>query len=650
MKFSLISAQNQSIKTYTKNNGLPSLHIQDIAQDSIGYLWLATPKGLVRFDGNSFITYTTKNGLLSNNINTVFVNNNLILIGTNKGLSVKSRNNFKNFEGNNINCILNANNHTFLGTDKGIFRLREEYLSPLRTNFQIDLNEINDLKFDGKFYWVATNKSLWKVDKLTNPTILERIDVDNYTSILVDNKKIIVATYNNGIKIIINGEVKNQPVTLQNIIKVKKIDNQFWIISEDEGIQVFDNDFSFERTINKYNSLSSNNITTIFEDSDQNKWIGTQNAGLYTIKNDNPSPKKPQISFENIEVVFKTLDSININNYNEILQLPSNKNHISFYYKTVDISNSKNIEYRYTLNNKTSPWSSKNNVDLAYLSPGNYTFSSQSRIGNLESEPIQFNFYIDTPLHQKEWFIFSSIGLACLLLGLIIWSYIRRIQVKNKTKIEKLELQNHLLSLEQKALQLQMNPHFIFNVLNGIKALGNSGKSAELNETISKFATLLRGVLHNSRQEEISLTEEITTLKNYIELEQQMSTNSFEYQVTTNLSIDSEEILIPPMLIQPFVENSIKHGVSTIEKGRIDISFSTKHNLLQCEILDNGIGFHQSQKNKQPSSHRSVAMQVTKDRIESLSNKSTFSMTEIKKEGKAYGTKVLFTIPLKTDF
>lgn len=650
LKFSIVSAQNQPIKTYTKNNGLPSLHIQDIAQDSIGYLWLATPKGLVRFDGNSFITYTTKNGLLSNNINTISANNNLILIGTNKGLSVKNRNNFKNFEGNNINCILNANNHTFLGTDKGIFRLREDYLSPLRTNFQIDLNEINDLKFDGKFYWVATNKSLWKVDELTNPTILERIDVNNFSSILVDNNKIITTTYNNGIKIITNSEVKNQPVILQNIIKVKKIDNQFWVISEDEGIQVFDNDFNFERTINKYNSLTSNNITTIFEDSDQNKWIGTQNAGLYTIKSDNPSPKKPHISFENIEVVFKALDSININNYNKILQLPSNKNHISFYYKTVDISNSKNIEYRYTLNNKTSPWSSKSNVDLAYLSPGNYTFTVQSKIGNLESDPIQFNFYIDTPLYQKKWFIWSSLGLTCVLLGLLIWLYIRRIQAKNKAKIEKLVLKNHLLSLEQKALQLQMNPHFIFNVLNGIKALGNSGKSVELNETISKFATLLRGILHNSRQEEISLAEEITTLKNYIELEQQMSTNSFEYQVTTNLSIDSEEILIPPMLIQPFVENSIKHGISTIEKGRIDISFSTKHNMLQCEILDNGIGFHQSQKNKQSSSHRSVAMQVTKDRIESLSNKSTFTITEIKKEGKTYGTKVFFTIPLKTDF
>ena len=207
-----------------------------------------------------------------------------------------------------------------------------------------------------------------------------------------------------------------------------------------------------------------------------------------------------------------------------------------------------------------------------------------------------------------------------------------------------------MISLEQKALQLQMNPHFIFNVLNGIKALGNSGKSVELNTTISKFATLLRGVLHNSRQEEISLAEEITTLKNYIELEQQINSNTFEYSITTNLSIDVEEILIPPMLIQPFVENSIKHGISSVENGKITISFSIKNDLLHCEIVDNGIGVHQSKELKKVSSHKSVALKVTQERIRNLSKNSAFSINEIHEEGKVIGTKVVFKIPLKTDF
>ncbi|MDX8554743.1 histidine kinase [Tenacibaculum sp. 1B UA] len=645
-----VSAQNQPLKTYTKNNGLPSLYIKSGTQDKTGYIWLASNNGLIQFNGNEFTTFTTKNGLISNNVNTISSKENTIFIGTDKGLSIKSHHGFTNFEGNNVNCILTVKNRTFLGTNKGIVRVREDYLSPLRTNFQIDLNQVNDMVFDGKFYWIATNKSLWKLDKLINPKTLKRIDVNNYTSLLIDEKTVIATTYNKGLKFIRNNEVETQTITAQNVIEIKKINNQFWVISEDNGIEVLDANFNFVKNINKYNTLTTNEITSAFQDNENNTWVSTKDKGVYFIKSDKSVQKKPTISFENIQVVFTTLDSININNYNKTLQLPANKNHISFSYKTININNSNKLEYRYTLNDKKSPWSTKSAIDLAYLAPGNYTFLAQSRIGKTKSDPIEFSFFIDTPIYKKSWVIWSSVGLACLILTLIIWSYIRRIQAKNKTKVAKLELENYLISLEQKALQLQMNPHFIFNVLNGIKALGNSGKSAELNTTISKFATLLRGVLHNSRQEEISLAEEITTLKNYIELEQQMNSNTFEYSIITNLTIDSEEILIPPMLIQPFVENSIKHGISSVENGKIEINFSAKKDLLHCEIVDNGIGVHQSKELKKVSSHKSVALKVTQERIQNLSKKSTISINEIYNEEKIIGTKVLFKIPLKTDF
>ncbi len=643
-------AQSNPLKIYTKTDGLPSLQITEGIQDNVGYIWFASNKGLIRFDGNNFATFTSKNGLISNHITTLANKKSELLIGTDKGLSIQSHNQIRNFEGNHINCILTVNNHTFLGTNKGIFRLRENYLSPLRTNFQIDLNIVNDLKFDGKFYWIATNKSLWKLDKLINPEVLERIDVNNYTAVLIHNNTVIATTFNNGIQFITNNEVRTQAVTAQNITGVKKINNQFWILSEDDGIEVLDANFNFERTINKYNTLTTNKVTTAFQDTEKNTWIGTQNKGLFFLKNDKITSNKPIIYFENIEVVFTPIDSININNYHKTLQLPADKNHISFYYKTVNISNTNNLEYRYSLNNQASPWSKKSAVDFAYLSPGNYTFTAQSRIGKLESQPLKFTFFIDTPIYQKKWFIWTSIAFACLLLGGISALYIRKIKAKNKAKVAKLKLENHLLSLEQKALQLQMNPHFIFNVLNGIKALGNSGKSVELNTTISMFATLLRGVLHNSRQEEISLAEEISTLKNYIELEQQMSTKSFEYSITNHLNIDPEEILIPPMLIQPFVENSIKHGISSVENGKIAIRFTAKNDFLQCEIEDNGIGFMQSKKLKKTSTHQSVAMQVTKERIQNLSKKSSFNSIEITENNQVKGTKITFSIPLKTDF
>ena len=643
-------AQLNSLKNYTLNDGLPSLKINDITQDNTGHLWFATDKGIIRFDGNDFTNYTTKNNLISNKTQIVSKKNNTLLIGTNKGLSIKTYNKFINFESKRINCILKTPEHTFLGTNKGILRVREDFLSPIRTNFQIDLNSINDLEFDGTFFWIATNKGLWKLDRLINPTILKRIDLGNYTSILIDNKNVITSTYKNGLKIVKNDKAESLSNSPKKINDIVKIDNELWIVSKDEGIEILDQNYSFIKRINKYNTLKTNQINTVFQDIQKNIWIATNNHGIYKFTRNNNSPIKPKIAFQNIEVVYQPIDSIDINNYTNTLQLKPDQNHISFTYKTVNINAPKKVKYRYKLNDKFSPWTFNSSINLANLNSGDYNFSIQSKVNGLESDPVKFHFYIDKPLYQKSWFQQLSAAIIILVLTSIIINYIRRIKRKNKAKVEKLELKNHLLSLEQKALQLQMNPHFIFNVLNGIKALGNSGKSTELNVTISKFATLLRGVLHNSRQEEVNLKEEIAILKNYIELEQQMSSNPFEYVINTNFEFDSEEILIPPMLIQPFIENSIKHGIKSIANGLITINFSTQKDFLLCAIIDNGIGINQSKKNKKNTNHNSIAIKVTEERIKALSKKSKFSIEEIVENNLVRGTKVFFKIPLKTDF
>ena len=194
-----------------------------------------------------------------------------------------------------------------------------------------------------------------------------------------------------------------------------------------------------------------------------------------------------------------------------------------------------------------------------------------------------------------------------------------------------------------------MNPHFIFNVLNGIKAFGNTGNTKELNTTISQFASLLRALLYNSRKEEINLSEEIETLKNYLDLEQKLNAN-FEYTITAEIeNIAKEEILIPPMLVQPFVENSIKHGFKNSE-GKLSILFKTNNNHLMCTIIDNGIGIEQSKKVKSTSNHISVALKVTKERIENLSKTSWLKIKETFENNQITGTKVEFQIPLKTDY
>lgn len=646
-----VSAQTTTFKNYTLKDGLPSLNIKTITQDSIGYLWFATNKGIARFDGNDFTIFSKKDDLVSDKTNCFAINSNNLLIGTNKGLSIKANNKFQNFEGRNINTIFIHKNDVYLATSEGIYVLKEDYLAPLKINLKIDFSIINNIAFYQNHFWVATNKALWKVDNLQRPKSVLKVENGNFTSLLLHKNKLIATTLNNGIKVLEDKITTKIVASISEINSIKSINNNYWITSTKNGIEILNLDFSFNRKINKYNTFVTDKINFIFEDRQHNIWIASEDKGIYIFPTIIKKTKKPTIHFENIEVAYQPIDSI-IQGYTDsgVLQLSSRKNNLSFSYKTVNIANPKSILYQYQLNERTSPWLQKSTVNFANLASGKYTFTVKSKLNNIESNPVQFSFNIDKPLHKKAWFYWALSGFIFLLSGSIILVYIKNIKAKNKAKLKQLKLENHLLSLEQKALQLQMNPHFVFNVLNGIKALGNSNKSEELNTTINKFAVLLRSVLNSSRQEEISLSEEISTLKNYIELEQQMSSNPFEYTIKTDLNIDAEEILIPPMLLQPFVENSIKHGINSVKNGEIDINFSIKDDFLRCSINDNGVGFLQSEKQINTNSHQSLAVNVTKERIEHLSKESKLSIKELIEKNSVAGTRVWFTIPLKTDF
>jgi sensor histidine kinase YesM len=196
-----------------------------------------------------------------------------------------------------------------------------------------------------------------------------------------------------------------------------------------------------------------------------------------------------------------------------------------------------------------------------------------------------------------------------------------------------------------------MNPHFIFNVLNGIKAMASS-KPEKMNSTINSFATLLRATLNNSRKELITLAEETQTLQHYITVEQLMATKPFTFSIEINGDLDPEEILIQPMLIQPFVENAIRHGIlKAPTEGVLHIIFDIAAPLLHCKIRDNGVGIFTSQQQKEKTNHQSMALTVTKERLQSISGKNTLKITEIKREdGTIGGTSVTFSIPLLTDY
>lgn len=398
-------------------------------------------------------------------------------------------------------------------------------------------------------------------------------------------------------------------------------------------------------------------LNAVEKDEQGNLWFGAI-YGLTQYKPSDISKESlnPKVYFKDLQVNFKTVDSIAIKQWidnNTVLQLTPKQTQIGFSYKTVDLDHPTEIQYRTKLDaQEWSPWTTNNAQSLRGLEYGAHTFKVQSRNNRWQnSEPIAFAFYMDSPLHKKAWFRWTLIAVILALLALFTWRYIKRLKRENEAEQKRLKLENHLLSLEQKALRLQMNPHFIFNVLNGIKAMAIT-KPDKMNNTINNFATLLRETLINSRKETITLEQEIKTLRHYIEVEKLMAEKSFEHTITLNCDLDPEEILVPPMLIQPFVENAIRHGILKGQKeGQLDITFKTTETHLYCTIKDNGIGIFTSQEAKPKTDHQSMALKVTRERLESISGVNALQISEIKNNnGIVEGTNITFKIPLETDY
>ncbi|OUS01565.1 hypothetical protein A9Q86_07255 [Flavobacteriales bacterium 33_180_T64] len=528
------------------------------------------------------------------------------------------------------------------------------------------------VKADNNQLWYATRNGhlgYLKNDKITHLGEILDLQVPINT-ILIRNKTMFLGTAGKGIWWS-NDENFNTFKKLKGI-KNGASENIYQLIFDEQGYLWA----GTERGVDKLELNKDNEIKDVFffgrndgflgietclnaVDKDQkgHLWFGAL-YGLteYRPTENNEETEKPNLFLEDIKVAYQSIDTLNLSswvNSEKVLKLNPDQRQISFSYKTIDIDHPNAVEYRYKLNdNSWSPWSIYNTQDFSELNFGAHQFMVQSRNHRWkEGEPLRFSFYIESPLYKKGWFQWMVIGLTIIVLLAFVSLYIKRLKRKNTEDKTRLELENHLLTLEQKALRLQMNPHFIFNVLNGIKAMAPT-KPEKMNETVNSFATLLRETLINSRKDTISLDQEIKTLRHYIEVERLMAETSFQYDIIMNTDLDAEEILIPPMLIQPFVENAIRHGILKGPRdGELKLQFDTLDDLLIVTITDNGIGIYSSQNQKQKTDHQSMALKVTRERLESISRKEALEIKEIKlNDGSIVGTTIRFKIPLETDY
>lgn len=247
---------------------------------------------------------------------------------------------------------------------------------------------------------------------------------------------------------------------------------------------------------------------------------------------------------------------------------------------------------------------------------------------------------------QKLITLFSIIG-GLLLLGLVFVIFNRR-QVKRR-----LTLQKEVSEYEQKALHLQMNPHFVFNCLGSISSfIVQNGTDSAL-KYLSKFSKLMRLTLEYSKGSIIPIDKEIEGLQNYLELEQLRFHNSFTFSIESSPNVEFN-MGLPPLLIQPFVENAILHGLVPKEgHGKIEVNFDVQNGQLVCMITDNGIGISKSKEMKENSmkAHQSMALEITKKRLEimeaTISKSAQIDITELEEKGAIKGTRVTLRLPVQ---
>lgn len=276
---------------------------------------------------------------------------------------------------------------------------------------------------------------------------------------------------------------------------------------------------------------------------------------------------------------------------------------------------------------------------------------------NIENTKQLSDIRINYEIEKKEYELternkkqrYNAILISAFLILIVILLVLFLI-IKNKH--QKIELTKQQLQLEQKLLRLQMNPHFIFNCLGTIQSYVATSKPLEANRYLANLAIVMRRVLEDSKYEYISLQKEMDFLDNYLNLQALVLDNELNYEIQAENIDNIESISIPTMLVQPFIENAIVHGISKNKNkvGFISINFKLIGNSILCIIEDNGIGFSKS-KEQNSKEHNSMAIQIVKERLAFLEKKSindiSISINNLYDEQKnSIGTKVELYLPI----
>ena len=409
----------------------------------------------------------------------------------------------------------------------------------------------------------------------------------------------------------------------------------------------------------KYLDLANNALKNSQDYRAIGEWNNNTGSYFYKTKNFSEAEKYWNNALTNFAKIDDQFGSFDTYYYLSNLKQAQNKTDEALQFAL----KAKNLAYKINvLEHKTKVekllselYEVKTNINLALLHSKSYqmlkdSLVNQQNVQKLTQAEMNFAFEKEklkqqealSSANKKQWFWAMGLLISILLFGLFY------VQKKKQQQKQQLELENQLLDYKQKALHLQMNPHFLFNCLAAISSYIMQNEKEEAAKYLAMFSKLMRFTLESSKENWITIDKELASLTQYLSLEQLRLKNIFDFTITKSISVE-EDMLVPPMLIQPLVENAIIHGILPKQvKGKIALEFEVQNNLLYVTITDDGIGIENSKKLKenQVELHKSMALSIIKERLEML-QKNSNKTAKLEYMQTSSGTKVLLIIPIK---
>lgn len=686
-----LNQQMSILRHESNNNGsLTSNNIYEIFVDSRNRVWIGTlDAGFNLFDRKSgkcsSFTAENTNGLLSNVVRSIFEDSkgNFWISNQQQGLcrfypdakkatAIKLQDGTPQIATTIRDIMEDDKGNLWLATEKGLV-----IFNPSINEFQsVDIPGgsenmvVYDIEYEtisktwiaatfGEGIFLLKNGRWSNIRHINNNTL--SLNNNNVMSLcLLNSDTLLMGTYGGGLNILnlktgaIGSVSTREGLSNENIYGILLVKGGELWMSTNKGICVYN---LYSKKVKTYDllqqvqSLEFNESAFAVDHDGYFYFGGINGVNYFNPRRLKTNTYKPPILITGIRVMGRDFPFQEKMNSGSNITLKHGQNFIQIDFCALNYSNSEKNQYAYILEGFNDSWvmaGINRSATYTNLDPGTYTFKVKAcnDDGVWCESPATLTIVIQPPFWRTWWFFtltfLAVIGLFLLILFL-------------RTRFIKRSYQLAMTDTELRALRSQMNPHFIFNSINSIQYFILNKEKKEAYNYLSKFSTLMRFILQNSRLNFIKMNEELEALKLYLELEKMRLEDDFEYQIDVSPDIDTQKIEIPSMIIQPYIENAILHGLIPQSGPRkLDVIMRKGEKHIFCVVEDNGIGRDAAKVMKEGRSqgHTSTAMQVTKGRLEilnnELGNKTSVNIVDLKKlDGTSAGTRVELFIPFK---